>query len=263
MTAKVPKHEHCLRQPICRPKRAEWSPRLLANDSFVPQVPERIEDTGLPASMLEALICKQVAAVGATSGHQVSRHLGLSLGVLQPVFDCAAHPASAGACRLGSAERLHLSADRTRPGLHPYAATGLLLRRARARCRWRTMSSLARPSRFAARCPSGAIWNGRLRKVSVPSGMLDALGPAINSGAGLFLYGSPGNGKSTLARCMTSCFGQNIWIPHCIVEDGQIIRLFDPAYHDSVNAQAGSDKTADSARPALGAHSPADSHRRR
>ena len=71
-----------------------WSPgegsvvaALLANDSFVPRVPERIEDTGLSASLLEALICKQVAAVGATSGHQVSRHLGLSLGLLQPVFD--------------------------------------------------------------------------------------------------------------------------------------------------------------------------------
>jgi predicted ATPase with chaperone activity len=79
--------------------------------------------------------------------------------------------------------------------------------------------------------------------ISVPGGMLDLLGPAINSGAGLFLYGAPGNGKSTLARCLTSCFGQHIWIPYSIVEDGQIIRLFDPAYHDSVSAEAGLEKT--------------------
>ena len=43
---------------------------------------------------------------------------------------------------------------------------------------------------------------------------------------------------------MTSCFGQHIWIPHCIVEDGQIIRLFDPAYHEAVAVRTVGDKAA-------------------
>ncbi len=37
---------------------------------------------------------------------------------------------------------------------------------------------------------------------------------------------------------MTACFGQNIWIPHSIIEDGQIIRLHDPTYHHAVDAQS-------------------------
>jgi predicted ATPase with chaperone activity len=45
------------------------------------------------------------------------------------------------------------------------------------------------------------------------------------------LYGEPGNGKSTLAQRITQCFGQEIWIPHAIYEDGQIIKLYDAAYH--------------------------------
>ena len=47
----------------------------------------------------------------------------------------------------------------------------------------------------------------------------------------MFLYGAPGNGKSTLAKRITMCFGQEIWIPHAIYEDGQIIKFYDSAYH--------------------------------
>ena len=65
-----------------------------------------------------------------------------------------------------------------------------------------------------------------------------ALGPAVNSGAGLFLYGEPGNGKTTLAKRITSCFGQTILVPHAIVEDGQIIKVFDAAYHETVEGAA-------------------------
>ena len=57
----------------------------------------------------------------------------------------------------------------------------------------------------------------------------------MNSGAGLFLYGAPGNGKSTLARRITSCFGQHIWVPQAVVEDGQLIKVYDAAYHDADN----------------------------
>jgi predicted ATPase with chaperone activity len=47
----------------------------------------------------------------------------------------------------------------------------------------------------------------------------------------MFLYGAPGNGKSTLARCLTSCFGQSIWVPHAIIENGEIIKFFDTQFH--------------------------------
>ena len=80
-------------------------------------------------------------------------------------------------------------------------------------------------------------------RISVEPAVFDQLGPAINSGAGLFLYGAPGNGKSTLAQCLTSCFGQHIWIPQAIVADGLIIRLFDPTYHQIVSAEAGGEKS--------------------
>jgi predicted ATPase with chaperone activity len=72
--------------------------------------------------------------------------------------------------------------------------------------------------------------------VSVDGPTMDLLGPAINSGAGLFLYGFPGNGKTTIAKRITRCFGQHLWIPQTIVEDGQIIKLYDAAFHEAVRA---------------------------
>lgn len=75
--------------------------------------------------------------------------------------------------------------------------------------------------------------------VSVSSDMMDVLGPAVNSASGMFLYGAPGNGKSTLANRITSCFGQEIWLPHAVIDGREIIVLFDPAYHQIASETTG------------------------
>jgi len=61
--------------------------------------------------------------------------------------------------------------------------------------------------------------------------MLKRLGPAVNSGRGLFLFGAPGNGKTSIAERVTSAFGDCIWIPRAITIDGEIMRVFDPGLH--------------------------------
>lgn len=62
--------------------------------------------------------------------------------------------------------------------------------------------------------------------------MLDRLGPAVNSGRGLFLFGPPGNGKTSIAERITAAFGNEIWIPRAIGVDGEIVRLYDPVNHE-------------------------------
>jgi predicted ATPase with chaperone activity len=64
--------------------------------------------------------------------------------------------------------------------------------------------------------------------------MFQVLGPAINSGRGMFLYGSPGNGKTSIAERITSCFGSTIWIPRVIDVVGNVLKLFDPANHEPI-----------------------------
>ena len=64
--------------------------------------------------------------------------------------------------------------------------------------------------------------------------MLRRLGPAVNSGRGLFLFGAPGNGKTSIAERITKAFGDTLWIPLAIGIDGEIMRFFDPGLHEEV-----------------------------
>jgi len=61
--------------------------------------------------------------------------------------------------------------------------------------------------------------------------MMDLLGPAINSGRSMFVYGAPGNGKSVVSESIGTMLGGEVYIPHAIDVDGIIITVFDPINH--------------------------------
>jgi hypothetical protein len=61
--------------------------------------------------------------------------------------------------------------------------------------------------------------------------MLDQLGPAVNSGKSLFLYGAPGNGKTVIAEGIGRALGTEMYVPSAIDVDGQTITMFDPVNH--------------------------------
>ncbi len=68
--------------------------------------------------------------------------------------------------------------------------------------------------------------------------MLESIGPAITGSKAMFLYGAPGNGKTSLAERMTRCFGDAIWLPHCILIDGHYVKMFDAMYHEKIEFNA-------------------------
>lgn len=82
----------------------------------------------------------------------------------------------------------------------------------------------------------------------LPDGIIDRLGPAVNSGRALLLYGAPGNGKTSIALGIAQSFRQPIYVPHCVEVDGQVIKVFDPAIHRPI--EDGPDTPGDDAKPA-------------
>jgi hypothetical protein len=72
----------------------------------------------------------------------------------------------------------------------------------------------------------------------VSKGMFDQIGPAVNSGKSLFLYGAPGNGKTVVAEGIGKALGTEMYVPHAVDVDGQIITMFDPVSHQRMGTGA-------------------------
>ncbi len=62
--------------------------------------------------------------------------------------------------------------------------------------------------------------------------MKDRIGPAANSGRSFFLYGPPGNGKTTIASAIPKMLGGHIFVPYAVAIGTDVIRIFDSLVHE-------------------------------
>ena len=72
---------------------------------------------------------------------------------------------------------------------------------------------------------------GGLGSLTISDIMVEKLGPALNSGRAILLYGPPGNGKTSIALSFAQVFGDIIYVPFAIQIEGQIMRVYDPNFH--------------------------------
>ena len=68
--------------------------------------------------------------------------------------------------------------------------------------------------------------------------VFNEIGPAVNSAASIFLFGFPGNGKTSIAERITRLMGDDLYIPHAVEANGQIIKVFDQILHEPVKEKA-------------------------
>lgn len=211
---------------------------LLGGERFWPTDPSSAEELGLLEPFLDSLVCKLLLSGGNTSGRLISSELCLPFRVVESTLE-----------RLrGRRLVTHVGAGSMND--YVYGLTNDGRSRARtfhAECAYVGPAPVPLTD-YVISVEAQAICDDPIRRsdlqdsfhdISVSPEMLGMLGPAVNSGSGMFLYGAPGNGKSTIANRITCCFGQEIWIPRCVIDGRQIITLFDPAYHHEVEQPSG------------------------
>jgi predicted ATPase with chaperone activity len=205
-----------------------------ARDKVVaPPKPASLEETGLTADGVASLILKWLHR-GEARGTELADSVRLPYSILEPII---AHmrveqlvevKSAAGTGTAGYRYSL-TDAGRDRAGqcLHACGYVGpapVPLAQYLSH-----MSALAseRPDINPQRVAAG------FSHLIVEPDMLDQLGPAIDSGRAVFLYGPPGNGKSVMGDGIGRVLGGDIYIPHAIDVDGQVIALFDPVTHQA------------------------------
>ena len=199
-----------------------------------PDPPKNIADTGLKASFIENLALKLMYVHSYETPTEVAAALKLSATITNEVLDTARDKGLLEV--LGSSGAMLASELR-------FALTGKGREwaiEALEQCQYIG----AAPVPLSAYCDQierQAMSTERVgqdvltRNVShlvLPDGFIDHLGPAVNSGRAVLLYGPPGNGKSSIAEAIGASFEGIVYIPFAIEVDGQVIKVFDPTVHD-------------------------------
>jgi predicted ATPase with chaperone activity len=198
-----------------------------------PPEPRTVFETGIRKSMLEALALKILYLTGPLSLFELAKQIRLSLEVTEELF-----------------ERLRAEQQCSVTGLIGNVPTIAITTTGRTRA-----LELLAMSHYAGAAPVSmesyahyvrqqSVRNVEVRAAQVESafshlvmdsGTLWKLGTALNSGSSIFLYGPTGTGKTTIAETMSQVLSQDeVWIPHAVEVEGQIIAVFDPLVHKRV-----------------------------
>ena len=209
------------------------SNRLNPEEPFRPLAPESLEATGLTFEEVERLVLKYLLSKGSATGRQICAQIKLPFQIVDPILKQLKQEqtlAFKGAAQMGDYEFAITDYGRERAFRYAqestyFGAAPVSLKDYLKAMEAQSIAKQESTEEDLQRAFSDLIMNKR---------MIDKLGPAINSGRGMFLFGEPGNGKTSIAERITRCFGSTIWIPRTLGIDGDIIRLFDPGVHDLV-----------------------------
>jgi hypothetical protein len=198
-------------------------------------MPSSLEESGLRLDTIVQLLVKTLHLMGDMTGTDWADRLGLSFGVIAPGVEAL------------KAEQLCeiIGGSAVGPPSYRYRITTMGRERAAVFMNRNMYSGIApvpleHYRRYMRHFDTTAP--KRISKADVERGfshlvlnqaVLDQLGPAVNSGQSIFVYGPPGNGKTVTAQAIRNLLPGEIWIPHALEVDGSIIQVFDPINHDA------------------------------
>jgi predicted ATPase with chaperone activity len=207
------------------------------NGGFFPQAPRSLADAHISESEVEAIILRLLLHCGKATGLEIAQQIALPFPVVQPLlaaFKTRQWLALKGSTSLNDYVYEITDAGLQRARRHAeqcsyFGAVPVALSDYRAGV---AAQSLQKTS------PRIEDLHRAFADLTLGAKMFARLGRAITSGRGLFLYGRPGNGKTSIAERITAAYGSSIWIPRAISAWGEIVRLFDPSCHEEMRPAA-------------------------
>ena len=197
-----------------------------------PLPPESLEEAGLSEEFLAGLVVKALHHRGSAAGVDLSDMLALPFPLLDDLIEqlqerrlvqvLATKGPTRGEYvfsltsdgRKRAAEELELSRY-VGPAPVPFEDF----------CRWIELQTIE-----GTRISAPELQRA-LDGVVLPDSMFDLLGPAVNSGRSVFLYGESGNGKTLLAKRLARVFGETYYVPYSVLMDGNVMIVYDPIIH--------------------------------
>jgi predicted ATPase with chaperone activity len=214
-------------EPVRRPRAPDEPP-------FLPEQPRSIRDTGLGQSYLDELCLKHLFQAGDLRGNEMGHRMCLPGKIVEEVMG-----------RLRKQRLVDLKGS-SGAGLGHSQMIFTLTEAGHAVChhsleRDHYIGPAPVPFQYYLQAVAAqSIRGNRLRREDIEvhfddlvmrDETYDAIGPAMNSGKALFFYGPPGNGKTAICQRMTNCFGGDVFIPHALLVDDFVIKVFDETIH--------------------------------
>jgi hypothetical protein len=201
------------------------------DEPWRPDEPGDIATAGINESTLEAIIYRYLQNVGEAEGRRISDQLKVAFRLIEPVL-----------ARMKMEQNVaYKSATSTNDYVYILTESGRqIARNYIADCTYfgacpvplRHYIASVKLQTIEGQYPKRADLQRAFKDLLINPKMLNKLGPAVASGRGMFLFGFPGNGKTSIAERVTGAFGKYIWIPRAIDIDGEIMRIFDPMCHE-------------------------------
>jgi len=199
--------------------------------AFSPPLPDTLEKLGISEVLIQDLMLRRVFIERTSTLQSLSRSLKLSLPVVETAFRQMRHRQLVEVLGMvGNDYTFMLSGPGRQLAHERFQMT-----------QYAGPCPVALPEYHAGvRAQSATVSVNRqklrqaLSDLVLTDVLLDQLGPAIISQAALFLYGSTGNGKTSLAERLVRLYEDDILLPYAVEVDNQIIILYDPVVHERI-----------------------------
>ena len=217
---------------------AKYTPRKFESDNgWTPPPINEFDEVGLSKGFMSDLILKTMYVRGQVSGFDLAASLSLPFqNVVHPVLsflklEQMCEIKGSGGLGAGTFEYVITSKGtvRARERLERSAYIGP------APVPWKQYVESVQAQGSRRLQVNESMMAEALSHLVLDPSIFDKIGPAVNSGRSLFLYGPPGNGKTTIAESIgRMVVGNDMYIPYCVEVDGQIITVYDAINHEAL-----------------------------